>query len=868
MRKFIAILLCLCTVCMSVGAAVSAKKSETLVISNVDEFLEFAENCRLDSYSVGLTVELEADIDLRGADFSPIPYFGGIFNGNGHTVSGAVINEEGSVEGFFRYVINGAEVNNLTVCADIAPSGSRSMVGGIAGINSGSIINCTFSGSVSGADKVGGIAGINTAEGVIMSCSSKGVVFGSHFVGGIAGENNGIVEKCTNSAEVNTTVQHNSVEISDITLDSLTDSESASTVTDIGGIVGGNTGTVSSCENHAAIGYKHIGYNIGGIAGSQSGYISDCKNTGNISGRKEVGGIAGQIEPTTLIEFSEDTVQILQEQFNAVEHLANQAAAEAESGMSEMASQIESIQNNSQAAQDALGTLLSSLRNPEDINFDAILSAQSTISSSLSQMVETVQNMGDAASENVTAIGEELNAIGNQLSAIGNTAENAEETTGITVADVSDEDTEADKSSKVVNCINVGDIIADLNAGGIAGSMSIENDLDHEEDVEFIGDRSSNVATKFRAVVLSCENSGKVTAKKQNAGGIVGWVSLGLVKDCLNTGALDCEGADYVGAITGQSTGYIRNCSAKCTVYGDRYVGGIAGSAEIVSDCRSMVMVADSAEKDGAVIGYIEDITEIKNNVYFPIGEDLGGIDGISYDGCAQAMGDEFFELPELDDAFKTVKISFVFEDGTVKEVLVETGGEISEEEIPKLPEKKGYTAQWSGIEEIDLTNILFDAVLAAEYISKQPIFQSTDIRADGRPILLVQGTVENMTLSEITNEVYLPTEQAVLEAWSYEMGENSVAEVLRFLPEKAYGEKDISVFILNDSGEWEKTSFTVNGSYVVFDTSDISGAFCLAEAPPDYTRLIQLAASAVCVIILIIILLCRRAMKRKKAKE
>ena len=59
-----------------------------LEISNRDEFLAFAENCRLDSYSLGLVVTLKRSIDLEGIDFSGIPTFSGIFAGNGHTISG------------------------------------------------------------------------------------------------------------------------------------------------------------------------------------------------------------------------------------------------------------------------------------------------------------------------------------------------------------------------------------------------------------------------------------------------------------------------------------------------------------------------------------------------------------------------------------------------------------------------------------------------------------------------------------------------------------------------------------------------------------------------------------------------------------
>ena len=59
-----------------------------IVISNADELLEFAENCALDSWSVGKTAVLVADISLSGIDFEPIPTFSGIFDGGGHTISG------------------------------------------------------------------------------------------------------------------------------------------------------------------------------------------------------------------------------------------------------------------------------------------------------------------------------------------------------------------------------------------------------------------------------------------------------------------------------------------------------------------------------------------------------------------------------------------------------------------------------------------------------------------------------------------------------------------------------------------------------------------------------------------------------------
>ena len=53
----------------------------------------------------------------------------------------------------------GSKVRNLTVTGEVSPSGSQDQVGGIVGVNYGSIENCKFTGNVVGDTDVGGIAG-------------------------------------------------------------------------------------------------------------------------------------------------------------------------------------------------------------------------------------------------------------------------------------------------------------------------------------------------------------------------------------------------------------------------------------------------------------------------------------------------------------------------------------------------------------------------------------------------------------------------------------------------------------------------------------------------------------------------------------
>ena len=138
--------------------------------------MQLADSCRLDSWSKNRTVYLDADLELTGSGFAGIPSFSGVFEGQGHTISGLSLVDDGSVIGFFRYVQQGANVRDLVIRGRSMPTGSRSTVGGIAGSNAGTLHNCRFEGVSSGASVVGGIAGTNLAAGVIESCTTTGSV--------------------------------------------------------------------------------------------------------------------------------------------------------------------------------------------------------------------------------------------------------------------------------------------------------------------------------------------------------------------------------------------------------------------------------------------------------------------------------------------------------------------------------------------------------------------------------------------------------------------------------------------------------------------------------------------------------------------
>ena len=824
------------TMAMPVSAAKPKEpEKEPLVISTAAELLAFAEQCRLDTYSRGLTVTLAEDIDLTDVDFAPVPVFAGSFDGSGHRITGLHLSDEGSVQGMFRYLTEGAEICNLTVEAAITPQGSRGQVGGIAGSNSGAVRKCYVLGTVSGGDSVGGIVGINTVTGIVEECSVNAEVSGLHFVGGVCGTNLGVVRDCTNLGMVNTTSQQNTVELSDITVESLTNSDSAATSTDIGGIVGRSSGVIRSCVNHGAIGYRQMGYNIGGIAGTQSGYIADCVNQGAVSGRKEVGGIVGQMEPLSKIKYSRDALQILQGQLNTLSGLTNRASGNAESGAAVMEEKIGQLRQQTDTAKEAVKVLLPG--GGDDL--DAVIAAQNALAESLGGMPDTMRDITSSAKDTSNVLSNDLKAISRQIDSMGSTLSAASQNLGTGFQDISDSDREDELGGKVQGCVNYGAVLGDRNVGGISGAMAMENDLNPEDDWQVSGESSMNVATELRAVLLDCENRGTVTLSKQNGGGIVGWQYLGLVKRCINAGGID-GAADYVGGVVGRSSGYVRENSAKCAVSGNSYVGGIAGYGEILTDCRSVVMLNGSGECMGAVLGQaavdIMGTDSIFGNYYMVIDGDYGAVDGISYGEKAEPKDHEaFLELAAIPEPLRSVTVRFVYENGRAKEVHLPLGEALTMDMIPLIPEKEGYGGYWAGLAEADTQQVLFDMEFVLSYISDNTVLASEAVRDDGKPVVLVQGNFspDAFVLAEACEDrpegkLY----QTVYESWTLNVSEPQLMTGLRYSIADTCDPERIAIFVRDAEGSWRTVEHRISASYAVFDFNAEDTAFAVLVWP------------------------------------
>lgn len=159
------------------------KIDDVYQISNKQELYWYAYNAADSQYytSAKLTADITINEDVLKADGAvaddtsgfekwvvmgntDTPYCGE-FDGNGHVIRGLYFDDsEAAKVGLFGEVDN-STIKNLGVC-DSYFKGSK-WVGGICGLNDGTIQNCYFTGTVGGNYNVGGICGYNKSNGDI-----------------------------------------------------------------------------------------------------------------------------------------------------------------------------------------------------------------------------------------------------------------------------------------------------------------------------------------------------------------------------------------------------------------------------------------------------------------------------------------------------------------------------------------------------------------------------------------------------------------------------------------------------------------------------------------------------------------------------
>ena len=202
--------------------------------------------------------------------------FVGIFDGEGHVVSGLYVNVTDSNEaGLFGCADTQSIIRDLSVKNAYVKGGIE--VGGLVGYTSGNITNCSFDGMVIGNNRVGGLVGSSSALNGIIDCFVNGDVIATNgCAGGLVGNNGNIIT--TSYASVNVIAINGPA----------------------GGLVGKdyNEITLSWAEGNVTAINGSAGGLIGAFESTSYCVIQNCYALGNVSATEYGGGLIGRYSNT------------------------------------------------------------------------------------------------------------------------------------------------------------------------------------------------------------------------------------------------------------------------------------------------------------------------------------------------------------------------------------------------------------------------------------------------------------------------------------------------------------------------------------------------------------------------------------------
>ena len=861
----LSLILIIMTVISIMPINVSAEDSLNVIeISRVNELIEFANKCKYDSYSKDKIVKLTADIDVSGSDFKGISYFAGTFDGGSHIISGFNVDYKGSDFGFFRYIAESGFITNLNISGSINVTGSQENIGGIAGVNKGVINESSFSGKVNASTATGAIAGYNHENAKIVSCTSDADILATNQTGGIAGVNDGLISSCTSKSRVNTQELDTTLDIGGVDVGTLNLTQNVIDRNDMGGIAGESTGIISDCVNYGKIGFAHTGYNVGGIAGKQSGKVITCSNEGEIYGRKDVGGIVGQAEPDIESEYLNDRVDDVQSSIDIINSTLNNMSSSMNNASSDVKSYTENIIDQYKELLDKLQDKL----NGNNDNDEKIEYFVDDISKDIenSTVADDIHGVADTVDSEIRTIADSIERISAQIKNIGNTVT---ETMDVVtsdddyIEDISSADSAQNSDGVIAKSVNRGAVHGDINAGGIAGTMNVEYDVDPEYDLDITETTNVRLRSTVSDVVIYCINYGEVNSKKDCAGGIVGLQELGLVYGSEGYGTVKSETGNYAGGIAGNSASAITDSYSLCNVESEDYTGGICGKGYTMQNCISIPAILGDGEAKGSLAGIIESDGEVSTNIF--VNDIYGGIDDINYSGKADSASYEaVMAMENIPDGFHRVTLVFKADGNVIDTKNIAYNANLGVSELPSIPDKDGYYAQWP--ENIVSKPILQNTVVEAEYHVWIESVAGDIASQNDKPLFIAEGKFyddNKITLSKCDTD-NLSGDIEYSYAWK-----------MRGTDVKDKGTKTCHFYIKNTSGSsevwyrdnadsgWVKADAKEHGSYM---TAEIPYEADFAVIHKESSNMIYYicGGAAACIIVLAVIIIKKRKKRNK----
>lgn len=500
----------------------------------------------------GKYFKLTKNIDLADHDWTPIATnnsanyarpFQATFDGDGHLIKGLYINKpSGQSYGLFGAINANGTIKNLNVEGNVTGYSRTSILLACVNATTASVVNCktfgklTSMGDKSNSQYAGGITSVN--KGLIDGCTNFAEIYSPKYgsSGGIVGANSMTVQNCDNYGKIT--------------------SDKNEAVTQLGGIAGRSTtanSTLINCNNYAKM--EFYAQYCGGVAGTVSGsevVIENCSNYGMIETYKDrEGGVVGQAGASATIKNCNNYGYIVGA-VGSVGGIAGIATGSTITGCKNFYK----VKSTGKYIGGIAGNCYDSNMKIESCyNYGKIEGYQyfGGIAGYMTQDIVGCENFGKVTGDSC-------------LSGI--------------VAHL--------LRGRVDNSINHGEISGNTRVGGVVGYYWFDN----KEGVT--------------SYVKNCSNDGKIIGTGMN-GGVVGHCLTGIVYDCSNSGEVYSTGS-YVGGVVGHLTDYgtCYNSSNTGTITGATSVGGVIGyaGANTTAHDNQTASIVNGEYTTERVIGY------------------------------------------------------------------------------------------------------------------------------------------------------------------------------------------------------------------------------------------------------------------------
>jgi hypothetical protein len=496
----------------------------------------------------------------------------------------------------------------------------------------------------------------------------------------------------------------------------------------------------------------------------------------------------------------------------------------------------------------------------------------------LKGLSDSIKTLSDNAADSSEVINDDLRAVNDQLNVVLNLlADRLVDVEDLSIdelyEEVKDEDIDSITTGRVDICTNKGTIQGDINVGGIAGSMSID---DEDPEDSAAGEIEYEIGRRFitKCLVTESVNEGFITSKKDGAGGICGYMNHGIIVDSESYGSVESTEGDYVGGICGESLTIIKRCYSLCSVSGGQNVGGIAGYAQTLTDCYAMSDVTAENGRVGAIAGQVAtyeevesengDSPEVSGNFY--VSDDLYGIDNISYVGVAEPISyNELLEVENLPTEFWHLKVIYMIDGTYLGSQEIKYGEKLNNLTYPSIPAKDGYYGVWPDVSDRKMNGTI---VVEAEYKDNVTVVQSSG-EENQKPIALVEDkfTEDTQLIARVSD--FAPPAEAE--------GRDNVVYELTLENAGLHDGDTFSVRLLNPyddatvygyvDGGWSQLDSKTRGQYLQVTMTGDHEYFCIVNSK-SYTMIIIGCVAAGAVVLILLIVLIKKGKQRRKNKK